>query len=51
MPAILITSHLSSAVRRHSSAIGAFLIEKQSLGAALIDALHRIFATPAASKA
>jgi two-component system, LuxR family, response regulator FixJ len=46
MPAILITSHLSSAVQQRSSAIRTLIIEKPLLGTALIDALREIFDTP-----
>lgn len=49
MPAILITSHLSSAVQQRSSAIGALIIEKPLLGTALIEALREIFETPPGS--
>jgi two-component system, LuxR family, response regulator FixJ len=50
MPAILITSHPSSAVRRRSSAIETLVIEKPLLDTALVEALRNIFGTPPESQ-
>jgi two-component system response regulator FixJ len=40
MPAILITSHPSLAVRARAAAAGVAIVEKPLLGSALLDAVH-----------
>lgn len=42
LPAILITSHASSAVRDSARAAGAVLIEKPLLGDTLVEAIHAV---------
>jgi len=51
MPAILITSDASSAVRQRSSAIETLVIEKPLLDTTLVDTLRKIFGTPPESTA
>lgn len=47
LPAILVTSHASPAVRRRVRAAGALLIEKPLLGDTLVTAIHALLDGPA----